>query len=84
MINKRIQSVFFLFIILTLALSACLRPDVAAPPEVPAAPPAAATNAPASRSDNRTCQSYCHNCSTGITVISICSRRPIYHGQQTG
>jgi formylglycine-generating enzyme required for sulfatase activity len=39
MINKRTQTVFFLFIILTLALSACLRPDVAAPPEVPAAPP---------------------------------------------
>ncbi len=47
MVNNRVRIIFFLFIILSLTLSACLRPDVAAPPEVPAAPPVGSTSAPA-------------------------------------
>ncbi len=46
MIIKRIQAVFFLFIMFTLSVSACLRPDQSTTPVVPGAPPAALPDAP--------------------------------------
>ena len=52
MISKRIQTIFFLFIIFTLSVSACLRPDQSTTPVVPNAPPAAVNQCTGPRSDS--------------------------------